>query len=244
MKRSIGSLVVAAALIACASHAIAADMPTKARKWGSFLTDGYPNAKCGGYFGINTMGSSNAVTNGGVGTQVVQGAIGGTIGYACPLNNDGSFFWFAEGMFDFANLNGATNGIALGGPAVFEQRIAVGSPLNAMLASIIPSLGSSAQSQIPALPGLPAGVTAGPGRAYMFAAFVERDISALVGLSQNKEWLFQPGVGIGLLTPLSNKVTIDTFVEFDFATNAICAGPAPTCAVLGNGARVGVQAKY
>ena len=56
MKRSIGSLVVAAALIACASHAIAADMPTKAPKWGSFLTDGYPNAKCGGYFGINTMG--------------------------------------------------------------------------------------------------------------------------------------------------------------------------------------------
>jgi hypothetical protein len=236
------SLLAAAALLAASSVAFAGDFPTKAKP--SLLTDGYPTARCGIYFGVNTTGTSNGVTssNAAVGEQIVQGGVGATVGYACPFGT--SSFWFVEGMFDVQNLNGNTNGISIGGPAAFEQRFGVGSPLNSLLGSIIPGLGTSAISQIPALPGLPAGITAGPGQPYFFVALNERDISASVGLAQNREWLLQPGVGVGLLTPLSNKVTIDTFAEFDFQTNKICVGPAPVCSNIGQGVKVGVQAKY
>lgn len=246
---TVAKVLVAAWLLASLSGgmppAAAANLlPATAAKApsGSLLSDGYPSAKCGLYYGVNTMGSSNGVNGAGVGAQVVQGDIGLSFGYACPFG--AASFWFVEGLFDVANLNGTTNGIALGGPATFEQRVGIGSPLNALLGSIIPALGTSATSQLPALPGLPSGVSAGPGQPYFFAGLSERDISATVGLSQNREWLIQPGIGVGLLTPLSNKVTIDTFVEFDFASNSICVGPAPSCAHLGDGVKVGLQAKY
>ncbi len=237
------SIIVAlavAGLIAFGSDARAADVAKATPQ--SIFTAGYPSTKCGMYYGLNTMGSAGAVNGAPIGTQVIQGDIGATLGYGCPLNADGSAFWFAEGMFDFANINGNNNGLALSGPAVFEQRFAFGSPISSML-NLFPSLSFPS---LPSLPVLPAGVTAGPSYPYLFAAIHEQDISASVGLSQNRQWLISPGLGVGMLTRLSNNVVADVFAEWQLQSNHLCIGPAGSlgCASLGNAARVGFSLKY
>src|ERR1700689_2724894 len=97
------SKILILALALFASPAIAADLPVKASPGYAQ----YPTTKCGIYYGVNTMGSTAAVESAAIGTQSVQAGIGLTVGYTCPV---GGGYWFVDGMFDFANLNGSQNG--------------------------------------------------------------------------------------------------------------------------------------
>lgn len=206
----------------------------------------YDPGKCGGFFGINTIGLAGAVNGTAVqpGTQVVQGGIGGEVGYGCPINAATGSFWFAEAMADITNLNGNVNGISLRGPVSFTERFGFGTPLTNMLPSFF---GTSASSpSAPNLPALPNGVTAGPGNPYAFLALHQYDVSAYDGLNQNRQWLLTYGVGLGILYRLSNQVVADTFAEWQFASNSFCYGPlgASGCDKFGQRAMVGVELKY
>ena len=227
------------AMFASVSNVRASDLNTKALP--SLISNGYPSLKCGMYYGLNTMGSTGSVNNAAVGTQIAQGDIGATLGYACPLSADGSSFVFADGFFDFSNLNGSTNGLALSGPATFMQRVGLGSPISTML-NFFPSLNFPA---LPAIMPLPAGVTAGPSNPYMFAAIHEQAIGASVGLASGKEWLISPGIGVGMKTRLSNNVVFDTFAEWQMKSSSLCVGPISNgCTTVGNTARVGFALEY
>ena len=222
----------------------------KLPKSANLFSQPYTLTACGGYFGVNTMGSSSSVQGATVapGTQVVQGAIGGTLGYGCPINAQNGSFWFAEVLVDVNNLNGAANGLSLSGPASFVERFGVGSPLTSMLPSIFGQQASASSGPaVPNLPVLPSGVTAGPGNPYAFVALHQDDISYQVGLAQNQQWLLSFGVGLGIRYRLSNAIVADTFAEYQTAsTSTICVGPLGNagCAGRGQGARVGVQFLY
>lgn len=205
----------------------------------------YDLGRCGAYFGINTMGSTTGVKGDNVvpGTQVAQGAIGGTVGYGCPITPGGTSFWFAEVMADVTNLNGANNGLALNGPASLTERFGVGTPISNML-NMFPSLSANAPA-VPNLPTLPNGVTAGPGNPYLFVALHQDDISGQLGLAQNREWLFSWGIGVGDRYRLSNQVVADVFAEFNAESTKLCVGPvANVCEHKGPGARVGFMLIY
>lgn len=235
MKMRTMMLALIAGLAMTSAHA-ADNLPVKTF---ASIGSGYPSTKCGMYYGLNSMGSAGAVNGAAVGTQVVQGDIGVTLGYSCPLSSDGGTFAFVDGMFDFSNLNGNTNGLALSGPATFEQRVGFGSPISSML-NLFPSLSFPA---LPSLPTLPSGVTAGPAYPYLFASLHEQDISATVGLGSNKEWLISPGIGIGAKIRLSNNVVFDPFAEWQMRSNSVFVGPVKA-AQLGNLARVGFALEY
>lgn len=205
----------------------------------------YTLTACGAYFGINTIGSTNAVSGSvAPGTQVVQGGIGGTVGYGCPINAQTGSFWFVEAMADVENLNGASNGLSLSGPAQFTERFGAGTPLNQFLGTILPT--GTTSPAVPSLPILPSGVTAGPGAPYAYVALHQKDISLSNGLASNREWLLSWGIGLGLRYRLSNDVVADTFAEYDAATQSICVGPlgGSACARPGQGAQVGLAFLY
>jgi hypothetical protein len=214
MKNISCALALGAALLA--GPAFAADLPTKAPSLGY----AYPTTKCGAYFGVNSIGSTGSVANAAIGTQQVSGAIGLTVGYTCPV---GQGFWFVDGAFDFANVNGNSNGLALSGPAMFEQRFGFGAPVN-LIMSAIPGL-SALQNAVPSLIPLPTGTTVVTSNPYIFGSVSEQDISATFGLAQNQQWLVAPGIGIGNKVRLSNGVVFDPFAEYVMNSNAMCFGP-------------------
>jgi opacity protein-like surface antigen len=231
-------LLTTAVSIALMVSAFAADLPIKAPQQ---VFGPYPVNGCGLYYGINSMGSANAIAGGPVGGQIVQGDIGLTLGYTCALSPNGSF-WFVEGNFDWANLNGSQNGFSMTGPLHLQQRAAFGSPLNSLLSQIFPVTNSLA---VPPLPVLPNGITAGPGAAYAFVALDEQDISASFGLKSNRDWMISPGFGIGMLYRLSNNVVADVSVMYKMQTNAVCLGGAgSTCPALGQGVQAGLAFKW
>jgi hypothetical protein len=213
MKNIFRASIVTAALLA--GPAFGADLAVKAPALGY----NYPTTKCGLYYGVNSIGSAGSVANAAVGTQTVTGAIGLTLGYTCPV---GQGFWFADGAFDFANLNGNANGLALSGPALFEQRFGFGAPVN-LIMSAIPGL-ASLQNAVPSLIPLPSGTTVVTSNPYIFGSVSEQDISATFGFAQNRQWLIAPGVGIGNKVRLSNGVVFDPFAEYVLNSNAMCFG--------------------
>jgi hypothetical protein len=224
-----------AAVIMGGSCAHAADLPAKAP---AGLLAPLPLNGCGYYVGINTMGMAGAMTNTGVpGASVVQGELGATFGYTCA-NQANSTFWFAEGMFDFANINGQSNGLSLSGPVDLFQRAGFGTPLANML-NLFPGLGTLST---PSIPVLPPGVTAAPGQAYMYAGVHEQDVSAQFLRQSNTVWLISPEIGIGMRSRLSNAVVADVFAGVQLRSNATCIGGV--CSGLGNAARVGFSLLY
>lgn len=232
MRHSI--LVAVTALIF--TPVFAADMPTKAP-----LVSGYP-VGCGFFYGLGTGGNAGAVKGAAVGTQIVQGDINALVGYTCPFATDA--FWFVEGSFGFANLNGDTNGFSLSGPMVAIQRFGVGSPVNAIFNPFGNSL------SLPSLPVLPVGVTvAGTAKPYVFGAIVEQDIGAQIfdanGVQlKSHQWVVAPMLGAGLLSRLSNGVVADTWAGWQMNSNSFCPGGGNICGKLGNMVRVGVSLKY
>jgi hypothetical protein len=225
-------LILALSLLA--SPAMAADIPLKAAP----LYAGYP-VKCGYYFGVGIGGNAGAVNGAAVGTQIVQGDIDGMVGYTCPFAVNA--FWFAEVQGGISGLNGNTNGLALSGPGVFIERAGIGSPINALLGSLIPT---GLSPSLPSIPLLPAGITTSPSNAYLFAGIVEQDIGAQIGALSGHQWVVAPIVGLGALTRASNNVMIDTWAGWQMNSNSFCPGGGTACAKLGNMARVGVSFKY
>jgi|ERR1700726_2121212 len=226
-------LAAMAALISL--PALAADLPVKAPS----LSYQYPSTKCGMYYGVNTMGSSAAVENAAIGTQTVQGAIGLTLGYTCPA---GAGYWFVDGMFDFANLNGSANGFALSGPAQFEQRFGFGAPIPLIL-GLIPGLGSL-QNAVPSLIPLPPGTAVVTSNPYLYASIHEDDIGVAVGLAANRTYLISAGIGIGNKTRLSNGVVFDPFAEYVLPSSEMCVGLAGGCVKRGAGVRFGAALEF
>lgn len=201
------------------------------------MTNGYPT-KCGAYYGIGTGGNAGAVTGGVPGEQIVQGDIDALVGYTCPFA--GNAFWFVEGQFGFANLNGAQNGLSLSGPLVAVERVGVGSPLQQYFSSILPNM------NFPAMPSQPSfnGATPSSPQSYAFAGLVEQDIGAQIGPMSGHQWVVAPLVGVGLLTRYSNNMVVDTWAGWQMNSNSFCPGGGKSCAQLGNMARVGVSLKY
>lgn len=227
-------LLLATAMFA--THAMGADLPTKAQT--GYAT--YPLG-CGLYYGINTTGETSAVNNAAVGTQFVQGAIGLTLGYTCPRGGSGGY-WFADGMFDFANLNGSANGLSLSGPAQFEQRFGFGAPVN-MIMSLVPGL-SSLQNALPSLIPLPTGATVVTSFPYLFASVHEDDVGVSNGFASNKQYLVSAGFGIGNKNRLSNGVVFDPFVEYILPTTEMCIGITGGCVKRGAAVRVGAALEF
>ncbi len=226
--------IIALALGLVSTSALAADLPVKAQPF-----FGYP-VKCGFYYGIGVGGNAGAVNGAVVGTQIVQGDISANVGYTCPFA--GNAFWFAEAQGGISGLNGSVNGLSLTGPAVFIERVGVGSPINALLGSILPA--GNLSPSLPSIPILPAGITTSPSNPYAFAGLVEQDISAQIGLLSGHQWVVAPMIGLGMLTRASNGVMIDTWAGWQMNSNSFCPGGGLSCAKLGNMARVGVSLKY
>lgn len=202
----------------------------------------YAQGGCGPFYGINTMGVAGLVNGGPPGATILQGDIGITVGYGCPRGTDPGSFWFAEGDFDFANLNGNANGLGLTGPAHFQQKIAIGGPASALLSVFPNNPFSGLQAAVPALPTCPVNVTCGSQYPFMFFAVHEQDISGQLGLSKNREWLFSPGIGVGLESRWSNGVVVDVTAQWKMDSTAFSLGPQKV--TLGNAAIVGLTAKY
>lgn len=234
MKSLLG--IVAAALMG--TSALAADLPVKAVPQTGFAT--YP-VGCGMYYGVNTMGETAAVNNAAVGTQFVQGGVGLTLGYTCPVGASGGY-WFADGMFDFANLNGSANGLALSGPSMFEQRFGFGAPVS-MIISLVPGL-SSLQSALPSLIPLPSGVTVNTSFPYLFGSVHEDDVGVSNGFTSNKQYLISAGFGLGTKTRLSNGVVFDPFVEYILPSTQMCIGITGQCTQRGSAVRVGAALEF
>lgn len=198
----------------------------------------YAAGGCGLYAGLNTMGAATSVSGAAPGTVVAQGNVGAEIGYGCPIGTTAGNFWFAEGIFDWANLNGSSAGLSLTGPAHFEQRLGLGSPISTLL-NLFPGFNGLS---VPSLPSLPSGITYGPSYPYVFASVHEQDILAGVGGNSSAAWLVSPGLGLGLQSRLSNGVVADVYAEWVLASNGLSVGPSKVS--LGNEALVGLQLKY
>lgn len=232
-------LLLSIALGLLAQSAFAADLPVvKAAPVNLYQ---YPTGS-GLYYGVNTMGTSTAIENAAIGTQVVQGAIGLTVGYTWAI---GSGFTFIDGHFDFANLNGSANGFSLSGPAQFEQRWGFGAPVN-LLISLIPGL-ASLQNAVPGLIPLPSGITVNTSNPYIFAGLHEDDTGVSNGLASFKQFVISESIGIGNKTRLSNGVVFDPWAEYVFGSNSIGAS-CPTivggCPHRGSGVRVGAALEF
>jgi hypothetical protein len=231
-------MILAAAAALLSTSAFAADLPVKAAQTGYAA---YPSTKCGFYYGLNTMGETSAVNNAAVGTQYVQGAVGVVLGYTCPMGASGGY-WFADGMFDFANLNGNSNGLALSGPAQFEQRFGVGAPVT-LLASLVPGL-SSLQNSVPSLIPLPSGTTVVTSFPYLFASVHEDDVGVSNGFASNKQYLISAGFGLGNKIRLSNGVVFDPFAEYILPSSQMCVGVTVGCVQKGAAVRVGAALEF
>lgn len=244
MHKSI--LIAAAMLTLGASLASAADLPAKAPIRSS-LFSGYPYGGSGFYWGINTIGGGGRADAVGVGVNpnalmTNSIAVGGTVGYTYA-NPTGSVFYAVEAMFDIQNFNGNTPGLSLSGPAAFEQRIKIGTPLASML-NIFP--GGLGLPTVPPFPALPNGAVATNIHPYLMAGLHEDDVSVSFGLANNKAWRIAPSIGIGMMGQLTNGVAIDTWVETIFPDKAVCTG-VPTaggCIGIGQQVKVGLAILY
>lgn len=227
--------ICATLLLLAVLPATAAPMVTKTNP---FLSP-YPTQGGGWYYGIDVLGTASTIENAPTaGAAAIGGAVGGLVGYTQVMSP--STFWFAEAIFDFQNLNGGTAGLSLTGPAHLEQRVGFGSPLNTMLGSL---LGNSNLPTVPGIPGLPAGVTAGPQNGYIYAALNEDDVSASVGAATAHDWMISPEFGLGMQAYLSNHVLADVWAGIKLQTNGICISNVG-CPKLGAGPVAGVSFKY
>lgn len=241
MRKSYFSMIVAAVL-AC-TPAFAADvMPTKAPS--NPLFSGYPYSSSGFYFGINSMGGGGTVnaTGSGVNPNSVvsnQAAVGLTLGY---VYGNGNVFYAAEAMFDIQNFNGNAPGFSFSGPASFEQRIKIGTPLSNFL-SLFPSLGLPS---VPPFPALPNGQVATNVHPYLMAGLHEDDVSVNFGLANNKAWRIAPSIGVGAMGQLTKGIAVDVWAETIFPTDAVCVGVpnGKGCADIGQQYKVGLGVYY
>lgn len=232
-------LIVAFVLMFSPGVARAADLATKAVP--TVQPVSYPTTKCGMYLGLDTKGATGTVENAAVGTQMVQGAIGLTIGYTCPTSFG---YMFGDADFDFANVNGSQNGLSLTGPAVFEQRFGVGLPMNQLIA-LVPWL-SQLESAVPSLQPLPSGVSVVTSNPNIYLATSWDDVGAQYGLQNFKTFEFSLNFGTGNKIRLSNGIVMEPYIEYEIPGTARCIGMLVTggCIKEQNRTRVGVKAEF
>lgn len=236
MKKSIFGMLAAVAMMA--APAFGADvMPTKAPP-SNPLFSGYPYTTSGPYFGINSIGGGGSVSASGAGinpNSVVSNeiAVGLTVGYTY---GNGNVFYAAEAMFDFQNFNGNAPGFSFSGPASFEQRLKIGTPLSSVV-SLIPGL--SSLPAVPPFPALPGGQVATNIHPYLMAGVREDAIGMNFGVSGNRVWQAMPVIGVGAMGQLSKGLAVDAWAEVGLAQNSICIGAAVVCGKVGNQYRVG-----
>ena len=236
MKKFVVSLFISALALATPSFAADISGVNAINKAASF---GYPT-KCGFYYGLGTGGNAGAVNGAVVGTQIVQGDLDALVGYTCPFAQNA--FWFVEGQFGFANLNGSSNGLALSGPLVAIERFGVGSPIQNLISGILPNVNLPA---FPSTPAFPVGVTPiNAPQSYAFAGIVGQDIGAQIGAISGHQWVVAPIIGAGILTRYNNNMMVDTWAGWQMNSNSFCPGGGSTCGKLGNMARVGLSLKY
>jgi hypothetical protein len=223
--------------------ALAADLPIKAPPVNP-LFSGYPYASSGFYFGLNTIAGGGSIQASGPGVNPnsvteVQGAIGGTVGYVWASQN---VFYAVEAMFDAQNLNGNAQGFSLTGPASFEQRFKIGTPLANFL-SLFPTLGLPTT---PPFPSLPNGQVATNIHPYLMAGLHEDDVSVNFGQASNTAWSFAPSVGVGMMGQLANGIAADVWSEVVFESKSVCVGVAlgNVCGNAGTKVLVGLGIYY
>lgn len=222
--------------------ALAADLPIKAPTLATpQFSNGYNGS--GWYFGVwadGGAGSADGAVPTGVnanGLTVTSGSIGGLVGYNwAPAGSPVTYF--GEVKLGYQNLNGSTVGLSFTGPLTGDVILAVGAPL-AQIMAFFPNF------NLPALPTfvLPTGVTAINSHGYIGFDGHFYDAGVAYGLTRDKEWVFQPGVKIGMLTQLSNNLVVDTGVGIFGAGNSICAGPV-TCVQPGSTVIASVELKF
>jgi hypothetical protein len=233
-------ILLALALFGFVLPAHAADMATKANP-NPFA--GYIAGRCGAYIDLNTMGGAGALNGTTVpGASVIQAAVGAGVGYGCPLGAAPGNFWFAQADFDWANVNGAANGLAMTGPAHFEQRLAIGGPL-ANILQFLPGNPFSTLST-PSTPACPSNVTCGPQYGFLFASLHEQDVGAQLPtpVPGNQAWLTYAGLGLGLESRWSNGLVVDATVQWTLQSSGIGLGTENV--KFGNGALAGLVFKY
>lgn len=238
MKRFFALVAVLGSLLPAA--ALAGDMATKAPPALAFTA--YPYGSSGFFYGVFTEGGAAPVNASvpGVGSSSLtqtQAGVGGTVGYAWGQKGS-PVAVSVEADFGWTNFNGNTAGLSFDGPAAFEQRFVVFTPLASMLNILpnLPSLGTVAP-----FPLLPAGVTSTNLQVGFMAGVDENDISSNFGLSSNREWRVAPMIGLVAMEQLSNGAALRTWVKTVFPERGVCAGPiVNACANIGQQVKVGV----
>lgn len=231
------------------SAAFAADLPTKAAPAAaSSFFNAYPYGSSGFFVGLFTEGGAGSVNSSVAGVNSAsltstQAGAGLTLGYA--WGRAGSPIAYSiEGDFGWTNFNGTQAGLNLSGPAAFEQRFVVFTPLASML-SMLPLL-NSALGTVPPFPALASNLTASNLQVGLMAGIDENDISVnFPGLPSNREWAIAPMIGLVAMEQLSNGTAVRSWVKNVFSERGICAGPvANACGNRGNTVKVGVGIYY
>jgi hypothetical protein len=232
-------LFAAAMLGALATASVAADLPTKAAPAPASkfsFSNGYDGN--GFYFGILGQGGAGSVSSSAPGMQgsltSTYGNVGGLLGYNFTVSP--TVYGFIEYDLTYQNLGGSSGfGLSFNGPLSMDFVAAVGVPLDAIMTFIPLPTGVS----FPSLT-LPGGATAKNMHPYLGFDGHLYDASAALGLNSGKEWIFQPGVAIGMKTQYSNNMTTDTRLSIFGAGNSFCIGPfecvKPGMTILGTAA--------
>ncbi len=234
---------IALCLAALALPSYAADMPIKGpllKRSASFITDGYPYAGSGLYFGLTTFADAGPVKAnipgfGPASLTTNQASLAGTIGYA--WSTSGAAFFAVEGSFGITNFNGGdTVGLSLSGPASFEQRIKAGVPLSQLL-SYFPTFNLPT---VPPFPPLPNGQVAQNIHTYLWGGVHEDDVSGNFNLAANRQWAISPALGVGMMGQLANGFVADVWAGTVFPSKGFAIGPVGASALVNQSQRVEV----
>lgn len=244
MRRTYMLAAIAASML-LAPIVRAADIPLKAPPASAWDTvfKGYPYGSSGLFFGIFTEGGGGSVngTVPGVGSAsltTTQAGVGGTIGWAWGKKSSPVAFSI-EADFGWTNFNGNVQGLSLQGPASFEQRFVMFTPL-ATIVNLLPNF--PALGAIAPFPALPAGVSASNLQVGLMAGIDENDISPnFPGLASNREWRVSPMIGLVSMEQLSNGLAVRAWVKTIFPDKSVCIGPVSNaCGNLGQQVKAGV----
>jgi hypothetical protein len=240
-------LLIAAAIVAIASPALAADIATKAPIFPAIPT-AYPYQSSGLIFGLYTEGGGGSVTASAPGVNPASltstdASLGATIGYV--IGQKGSQFAYSfEADFGFTNFNGNNAGFALSGPLDFKQRFVVWTPFS-NLTALLPNLPNIFGS-VPPFPVLPTGVTASNIQSGLGFGIEEKDVSlSFAGVQANKEWLIMPTITPMMMEQLSNGTALREYVSIGIPTQGHFVGPIPgSTATLGPQIKAGVGVAF
>lgn len=227
---------------------IASPASAKAPAAAASFFNPYPYGSSGFIVGLYTEGGAGAVQGSVAGVNsasltTTQAGAGLTVGYA--WGRAGSpVAYSVEADFGWTNFNGTQAGLSLTGPAAFEQRFVVFTPLASIL-NLLPVL-NTALGTVPPFPAIGNNLTASNLQLGLMAGIDENDISLnFPGVPSNREWQVAPMIGLVAMEQLSNGAAIRSWVKNVFPERGQCVGPiANACGNKGNTVKVGVGIYY